>query len=80
MSATTGMQPIGDYTTGSPTNKQRVDRLLALIPDSDAPHGSGAVAVPPHGIRNSWLDEMSPGAAAQLRIELAALSTAVVNV
>lgn len=83
MSVTSGVSPIGDYTTGAPANKDAVDILLALIPNPDAAHGSGAVAVAgasPPGSTNTYLDEMSPGAAAQLRVELAALKAAIENV
>lgn len=77
MGATTGMQAIGNYA-GAATDSAAVDILLALIPDPDAPHGSGAIADSANqGVNNSFLDEMSPGAAAQLRVELTALKTAI---
>jgi hypothetical protein len=74
MGATSGIQPIGTYSglVGS-----SIDILLALIPDPDAAHGTGAVADSTHrGAYNTYLDEMSPGAAAQLRVELEALKAA----
>jgi hypothetical protein len=46
-------------------------RKLTSGSGPDAPHGSGAVAG-----GNGYLDEMSPGAAAQLRVELKAFKTA----
>lgn len=73
MGATTGITAIGAYN-GVITSD--IDLLLSLIPDPDAPHGSGAVAGGNQGILNTYLDEMSPGAAAQIRVELAALRTA----
>lgn len=72
MGATSGIQPIGTY--GSGVAGDNIDELLALIPDPDAPHGSGAIADSANqGVNNTFLDEMSPGAAAQLRVELEAL-------
>lgn len=77
MGATTGMTAIGDYA-GAATDSAAVDVLLALIPDPDAPHGTGAVADADNlGANNTYLDEMSPGAAAQLRVELTALKDAI---
>lgn len=69
MGATTGIMPIGDYTTpvGDPA---KVNALLALIPNPDSTSSSGAKA----GVGSSYLDEMSPGCAAQLRVELGALA------
>lgn len=78
MGATSGVQPIETYDAA--TNKTKVDQLIALIPDPDAAHGTGAVAGGDQGQLNTYLDEMSPGAAAQLRVELLALKTAIVNV
>lgn len=76
MSAISGVSPIGDYT-GDATAGAAIDKLLALIPNPDAAHGSGAVAGGNQGILNTYLDEMSPGAAAQLRVELLALKAEV---
>lgn len=67
-----GIAPIASYAAG--TNKERVARLRALIPDPDTTSTSGAQA----GGGN--LDEMSPIAAAHLRVELIALEAAIVNV
>lgn len=74
MGAQTGVQKIGTYaaagaTAGVLTAAQAaVDVLTALIPNPDvAPAQAGG------GI----LDEMSPGVAAQLRVELAALRAAM---
>lgn len=74
MADTRGIQVLGDYTTGSPTNKQRVARLRALLGDPSTPPG---MVNPPNGA--GFLDEMSPVAHAQLRVELAALEAAIVN-
>jgi hypothetical protein len=63
MSVLTGLAPVGTYGSQTESN---FDELLRIIPDPDAPHGTGAVAGGAH------LDEMSPGAAAQLRVELLA--------
>lgn len=60
-----GIVQIGAYTSG--TVATNLTELKALIPDPDSTSSSGAQA----GGGN--LDEMSPGAAAQLRVELAAL-------
>jgi hypothetical protein len=65
MGATTGIQAIADFTGMTDTDAM-FDALIALIPDPDtrespSPRESG-----------SMLDEMSPMAAAQLRVELEA--------
>ena len=72
MGVTTGLNAIGTYPAYG-TLASRLAVLLSLIPDPDAPHGTGAVG----GGGN--LDEMSPGAAAQIRVELAAMSAASVS-
>lgn len=64
--STTGIDAIGAYD--STVIADNIDELVALIPDPDTTSTSGAQA----GGGN--LDEMSPGAAAQLRVELAALA------
>lgn len=71
--STLGVQKIGDYTTGTPTPRAAVQRLLALIPNPDTTSSSGAVS------GGGFLDEISPAAAIQLRVELAALAAAVPN-
>jgi len=73
MSATTGITPIGDYANAA-DDSAAVDILLGLVPNPDAAHGSGANA-PNQG--GGHLDEMSPAAAAALRVELTALKAAV---
>lgn len=73
MSATSGIATIGDYATPT-TNATRIAVLLALIPNPDASGSSGAVAGGGTGSTNTYLDEMSPAAAAQLRVEIAALA------
>ena len=77
--STQGIAIIGDYVTPA-TDALKVAALLALIPDPDSTSSSGAVAVPPQGIANSYLDEMSPACAIQLRVELAALQGKVAQV
>jgi hypothetical protein len=78
MGATTGMNAIGNYA-GAANDGAAVDILIALIPNPDAAlAGSGAIADSANqGVNNTFLDEMSPGAAAQLRVELTALKAAV---
>lgn len=76
MSAITGLSAIQNYA-GAANDGAAVDLLLAIVPDPDAPKGTGAVAGGNQGILNTYLDEMSPGAAAQLRVELLALKAAV---
>jgi hypothetical protein len=73
MGATTGMTAIGAYNGVIDSD---IDTLLSLIPNPDAPHGTGAVGGGNQGILNTYLDEMSPGAAAQIRVELEALQSA----
>lgn len=70
--STQGVQKLGDYA-GAADNKSRVDVLLALIPNPDSTSSSGAIA------GGGFLDEMSPAAAVQLRVELAAMKSAVTN-
>lgn len=71
MGAMTGLQPLNTYT--ALTSDQAIDLLLASIPNPDvAPAQAGGVAVGKGG----FLDEMSPGAAAQLRVELLAIKAA----
>lgn len=77
MGATSGIVAIGDYA-GAANDAAAVNVLLALIPDPDAAHGTGAVADATNfGANNNYLDEMSPGCAACLRAELLALRDAV---
>lgn len=79
MSALSGVSVIGDYATPA-TDALKVQALLDIIPNPDAPHGTGAVAGGGQGELNTYLDEMSPGAAAQLRAELLALKAEVAAV
>lgn len=65
-----GIEPIADYS-GASTAGAAIDLLLALIPDPDTTSTSGAQA----GGGN--LDEMSPIAAAHLRVELVAMKAIV---
>ena len=70
MSSITGIQLIGDYAAAG-TDAVKVSRLLALIPNpSTAPAQSGG----------GFLDEMSPAAASQLRVELTELQAQVAQV
>lgn len=68
-----GLVPQADLTTGTPTNKQMVARIRALIPDPDTRSSSGAIS------GKGFYDEMSPAIAAQLHVELTALETAITN-
>ena len=70
--ATAGLQTSTLIEDATDTD-ELFDALLALIPNPDAAHGTGAMANPPRG--SNHLDEMSPGAAAQLRAELLAAKT-----
>jgi hypothetical protein len=65
MGALTGLVALGDYDVA--TGGDAVDVLLALIPDPDDDSSSGAQA------GGGLLDEMSPAAAAQIRVELLAM-------
>ena len=78
MASTDGIQPIGNYAAGA-TDKARVQTLLDIIPNLDSPGSSGSQAAAGinQGNGNSYLDEMSPAAANQLRVELIALQAAV---
>lgn len=76
MSAKTGIAPIGVYTNAG-THAQKVAVLAALIPDPDNGTGSsGTIAGGGNGSLNTYLDEMSPGAAVQLQVELIAMEAA----
>lgn len=76
--ALSGIAAIGTYATANinathsnaVAAKADIAVLIALIPNNDAAGSSGAVA------GGGFLDEMSPGAAAQLRVELNALLAA----
>lgn len=61
-----GIAPLVNYGA-LPSNAARVDALIALIPDVDTKSSSGAQA------GGGMLDEMSPIAAATLKVELLAL-------
>lgn len=74
MGATTGLET-QDYS-GAATGGAAIDILTALIPDPDAPHGSGAAAAG-GDVQSTFLDEMSPAAAAQLLAELAAMRAVI---
>lgn len=74
MGATTGIKAIGDYA-GAANDAAAVQILIDMIADPDSTSTSGAQAG--NGAAGSMLDEMSPVAAAQLRVELLALKDAV---
>lgn len=69
---TTGIQPIVGYAAlAVATAGPAVQALLDLIPNNDTTSSSGSTA------GGGFLDEMSPAAADQLRVELIALKAAV---
>lgn len=70
MASSAGVQQIGDYTTPA-TAEDKVNALLALLPNPDTTSSSGAIA------GGGFLDEISPAAVVQLRVELTALAEAV---
>ncbi len=70
MGAETGIVQIGDYDTPG-TLGAKVLALKALLADPDTTNTSGAIA------GGGLLDEMSPPALAQLRVELDALALAI---
>lgn len=77
MSATSGIQPIQSYT-GLTTAGAALDRLLQLVPDVDG--GQGGTGVRPGGQAGQGgghLDEMSPAALVQLRVEILAVRAVV---
>lgn len=70
MASSAGIQPIIDYGALA-DDDARVQALLDLIPNPDSTSSSGATA------GGGFLDEISPAAAVQLRVELTALLAAV---
>lgn len=66
MSAETGIAAINDYSTAA-TPSAAIALLLAILPNIDSPGTSGAQA------GGGFLDEISPVAVVQLRVELAAI-------
>lgn len=71
----TGLKAMADLTTGSPTNKQKVARVLALFPNPDSRSSDGAIQS-----SYGFLDQISPAAAAAIRVELLALEASITNV
>lgn len=69
--SSTGIAPIGDYD-GAATAADAIDNLIALIPNVDTESSSGS-----NQGGMGFLDEMSPVAAVQLRVELNALKDAI---
>lgn len=84
MGALTGIQPMGVYTAAVNTNAL-FDALLAILPDPDLTTGSTITSVrlsssgAVQGIPG-FLDEISPTALAQLRVELLAMRLEAGNV
>lgn len=70
MVQSTGIVAIGDYA-GAADDAAAVQILIDLIPNVDTTSTSGAQG------GGGMLDQMSPAAAVQLRVELAALKDAV---
>lgn len=66
MGATTGIVKLGTYAG---TTDDNIDELLGLLADPDTDSSSGAQA------GGGLLDEMSPAALAQLRVELEAIKS-----
>jgi hypothetical protein len=77
MSSISGISAIGNYA-GAANDGAAVDILLGPRSESGRQQCRlGCVAGGNQGINNTYLDEMSPAAAAQLRVELLALKAAV---
>lgn len=70
MGITAGITVVGSYTAGA-TAGLEIDKLLDLIPNPDVRESPNPRAA------NSILDQMSPMAAAQLRVELNAIKAAI---
>jgi len=70
MASQAGIQQINDYS-GDVNAGISIQKLIDIIPDVDTTRTSGAQA------GGGYLDEMSPAAAAQLRVELIAMKAAV---
>lgn len=68
MNAITGIVKVGAYASNS--SDANITELLGLLADPDSTSSSGAIA------GGGLLDEMSPAALAQLRVELLAIQTA----
>ena len=69
--STNGLVAIGDYAGNDDTAGDAIDVLIGLLADPDTTSSSGAQA------GGGFLDEMSPAACAQLRVELTALKAAI---
>lgn len=72
MGALTGLVAQGSYSAATDTNTL-FDALLSLLADPDASMVGGTGATVNAGQGANHLDEMSPGALAQLRVELLAM-------
>lgn len=70
MSAILGIAPVASYA-GVTTAGAGIDRLLAIIPNPDTTSRSGAQG------GGGFLDEISPAACAQLRVDLLTLKGVV---
>lgn len=75
MSAKTGVSAIGTYS-GFTDSPSKIAVLQGLVPNADAVAGTGAVGGGGQGANNTYLDEMSPGAATQIQVELDAMIAA----
>jgi hypothetical protein len=73
MSSTTGLTAQGVYNGADAA--AILDQLKALIPNPDASIASGTGAI--QGGVGGYLDQMSPGAASQLRVEIDAVKAAI---
>jgi hypothetical protein len=71
-----GVAAVGDYSAET-TAGAAIDILLALLPDVDASLDSGTGAGANGGAGAGFLDEMSPAAVVQLRVELEAMKDTV---
>ena len=73
MAHSTGIAVLGNYA-GAANDQARVQVLIDLIPDPDAANTGGSGSIQ-GGL--GFLDELSPLAAAQLRVELVAMKAAI---
>jgi hypothetical protein len=76
MGATTGLVAQANYA-GAASDSAAVDLLINMLPNPDVLLSNANGASAANGKGANHLDEMSPGAAAQLRVELLALKDAI---
>lgn len=74
MGMTQGIQPVNNYA-GAANNAARMDLLLALIGNPNVGETQTAKGLANHA--GSILDEISPGAQAQLYVEITACKAAL---